>query len=75
MSCGRLVAVEVANAVSASRNADHTITGLRPIRSASIPAKGAPSATPRLGTVTVRLTASSLAWKICFSSGSSGCVA
>jgi hypothetical protein len=52
-----VAAPAVASAVRASKNADHTITGLRPIRSARIPAKGAETATPRLAMVTVRLTA------------------
>src|SRR5690348_9278533 len=57
-----------------SRNADHTITRLRPIRSARIPAKGAATATPNPASVTVMLTAISLALKIPVSIGSSGCV-
>ncbi len=69
------MAVEVASAVAASSIADHTITGLRPIRSASIPQNGAEIATPKLAPITVRLTASSLVWKPPRSSGSSGCVA
>ena len=57
-----------------SRNADQTITRLRPILSARIPAIGAATATPNPASVTVMLTAILLAWKIPVSIGSRGCV-
>ena len=75
ISCGRLAEVAARAVATASRNADATITRLRPTRSARRPTAGAASATATVDAVTVRLTAKWVAEKTRISSGSSGCVA
>jgi len=58
----------------ASRKREGTMTFLRPRRSAIIPMMGAVSAVAKMVALTVRLTASSEAWKIWRKSGSKGWV-
>src|SRR5512133_2416528 len=70
----KLVAVPQSMVAAVSRNSDGTMTRLRPLRSASAPTKGPISATAKITALTVKLTPSSLAWKILRKYGNRGCV-
>ena len=74
-SCARLAEVAASAVASARRNAEATITRLRPTRSARRPTPGAARATAIVDAVTVRLTAKWVAEKTRISIGSSGWVA
>jgi hypothetical protein len=69
----RLPASAASRIGAASRNADHTITRLRPNRSAAAPANGAATATARVDAVTIRLTAAAEEPNSRASIGNSGC--
>jgi len=71
----RLVEVAASAVAAVSRNADPTMTRLRPMRSASRPTIGAAKATAMVVAVMVRLTAKWLASNTRMRSGSSGWVA
>ncbi len=72
-SCPKLVAVAARSVGTASRKAAGTITRLRPKRSATMPAKGAASATASVDAVTTRLIMAGETRNSRASSGNSGC--
>src|SRR5206468_2797217 len=74
MSEWRVAEVAPPRVARPRRAADQTMTRLRPMRSATMPAKGAARATPKVAAVTVRLTAALPTWKRVAKSGRMGWV-
>src|SRR5690242_14001975 len=72
-SCAKVTAVAASSVGTASRNAEGTMTRLRPKRSATKPAQGAESSTPNVDAETIQLTRAADTPNSCESMGSRGC--